>query len=543
MADYYTCVHSTDNGNDGIHIRYDNNCGIAHSTREKADECCAQHNWLVKRRELPASRRVTVVSRSDIEESMLVMFMRTTHQLGVDGQDSAEHWHSWLDSGPNARARLREFFRCTFLVYDSDVAPRTIAELAHDLDGAYKHYRRGQLITLRNNAQRKMDKARSGSKAYYTNRATMRAAHILLTWHEQIREFLGAAEPKRAEPEPEPVKQPEPVKLDHLEPIVDPQPQPQQPVLDNNATANQVAAAITQLLVGGQNNADVQEIAKQAARDAIAEASRDGSLTMTVEIQRPDKTKFVLPKDQALHSSFDDVMKAITVGESPLLKGPAGTGKSMLAKQVADALNMRFLHMSLSGGTGEHHFVGTRLPNRSGEFEHVGTPFLDAFENGGVMLLDEMDACDENVLLAINNGLANGELPVPGRDAKPYATKHEDFRLIAAANTWGSGPNAMYAGRNQLDAATLDRFMLIEVDYDRTLEKSLVPDFPLLVMAWHKLRDQANKAQLRRVVSMRGLLRYAKMTRAYDWTADKCLAHATQSWSVDERNSCEVLRG
>jgi len=344
--------------------------------------------------------------------------------------------------------------------------------------------------------------------------------------------------------EPEPVKQPEPAKLDHLEPIIEtPQPQPQQPVLDNNATANQVAAAITQLLVGGQNNADVQEIAKQAARDAIAEASRDGSLTMTVEIQRPDKTKFVLPKDQALHSSFDDVMKAITVGESPLLKGPAGTGKSMLAKQVADALNMRFLHMSLSGGTGEHHFVGTRLPNRSGEFEHVGTPFLDAFENGGVMLLDEMDACDENVLLAINNGLANGELPVPGRDAKPYATKHEDFRLIAAANTWGSGPNAMYAGRNQLDAATLDRFMLIEVDYDRTLEKSLVPDFPLLVMAWHKLRDQANKAQLRRVVSMRGLLRYAKMTRAYDWTADKCLAHATQSWSADERNSCEVLRG
>jgi hypothetical protein len=38
------------------------------------------------------------------------------------------------------------------------------------------------------------------------------------------------------------------------------------------------------------------------------------------------------------------------------------------------------------------------------------------------------------------------------------------------ANTYGQGANATYVGRNQLDAATLDRLAVVEYDYDSAWE-------------------------------------------------------------------------
>jgi len=535
MADYYTCEHNYELYT-GSALNYTNYCGIAHSTIEAAEACCHDHNSLCKRDGVNALRRVRCKPRASMHDSDLhvvggllrdIVPPSTKQVPPVTWDDYINQRRATEGGSPRSFEGFLEVLRATYIEI-GDRGTYTLARWAERLSTQPVPRLRAALMDDIEDARGKADKARPGGKAFWRNHSRFICLDFLRRYHDEACVLL-TAHPK----------------LDHLEPIVDPQPQPQlDPMIDNNKTANEIAAAIAGILTQGQGQQqDVQALAKQAARDAIAEATRDGTLTMSVEIIRPDKVVMRLPKGEALHAAFTPTMQAIAAGESPLLKGPAGTGKSMLARQIATALDLPFMHMSLSGGTGEHHFVGTRLPNKRGEFEHVGTPFLDAFENGGVMLLDEMDACDENVLLCINNGLANGELPVPGRDAKPYATKHKDFRLIAAANTWGSGPNAMYAGRNQLDAATLDRFMLTEVDYDRALERSLVPDFPLLVSAWHTLRDQASRAQLRRVVSMRGLIRYAKMMRTHNWDVEKCLKHATQSWSSDERNACKVLEG
>lgn len=96
----------------------------------------------------------------------------------------------------------------------------------------------------------------------------------------------------------------------------------------------------------------------------------------------------------------------------------------------------------------------------------VRTQFREAYENGGVFLLDEVDASDPDALTASNSALSNGMAAFP--DA--LVRKHEDFVAIAAGNTFGSGADRQYVGRNQLDAATLDRFTVFEVDYDEMLE-------------------------------------------------------------------------
>jgi hypothetical protein len=83
-----------------------------------------------------------------------------------------------------------------------------------------------------------------------------------------------------------------------------------------------------------------------------------------------------------------------------------------------------------------------------------------------VFLLDEVDAASPAVLVVINALLANERASFP--DA--VVEKHADFVLIAGANTIGLGADRQYVGRQQIDAATLDRFVLLDWPYDPRIE-------------------------------------------------------------------------
>jgi cobaltochelatase CobS len=55
--------------------------------------------------------------------------------------------------------------------------------------------------------------------------------------------------------------------------------------------------------------------------------------------------------------------------------------------------------------------------------------------------------------------------------ADGMVTAHPDFRLVATGNTYGTGGDRQYVGRQALDAATLDRFVTIDVPVDEQLEE------------------------------------------------------------------------
>lgn len=299
----------------------------------------------------------------------------------------------------------------------------------------------------------------------------------------------------------------------------------------------QAMDALRKLL--GQGSVDASQV-EAIVDQRIAQATQEGKLTATIKVVGKE-WKHELPEGEHTHERYEDVLRWLSKDEYVLLKGPAGTGKSALGPQCAKAMGLPFASMSLTGGTTESHFTGRALPNAHGQFVHHTTPFLEAFEKGGLVLLDEVDACDENVLLSINNGIANGVLPVPARHERPFANRHKDFHMIATANTWGHGPDAEYVGRNQLDAAFLDRFAPIEVTYDERLERKLTGDCALTT-AWHQLRAKAGKAKLRRVISMRGLIRMHKMFVAEGWSAEKCIDFYTSSWTKDERVTVGVAK-
>lgn len=97
---------------------------------------------------------------------------------------------------------------------------------------------------------------------------------------------------------------------------------------------------------------------------------------------------------------------------------------------------------------------------------YVRPVFREAFENGGVFLLDEFDSGNSNVITCVNSALSNGCCSFPDGVVK----KHEDFVCVAAGNTYGTGADRQYVGRNQLDAASLDRFAFLEWPYDGEIE-------------------------------------------------------------------------
>lgn len=246
-----------------------------------------------------------------------------------------------------------------------------------------------------------------------------------------------------------------------------------------------------------------------------------------VQSDRPTRIEVVVGSappvvlEEAAHPALEEVLFHLAMRQPVFLPGPTGSGKSHLARQAATAMGLQFGSISCSGGMSESHLVGRLLPRGpQGQFEFVGTAFLECYENGGVFLFDEMDAADPNVLLCVNSALANGEVALPSRPEAPVARMHEDFRCVAAANTFGRGADRKYAGRAQLDESTLSRFQMgvVPVDYDRTLERKLwlangCSDVSPLERLW-QVRDQIDASRLERTLSTRFLIAASRVLAA-----------------------------
>lgn len=241
------------------------------------------------------------------------------------------------------------------------------------------------------------------------------------------------------------------------------------------------------------------------------------------------------PVEGFVHAAFEKTLKLSQIRQNVLLVGPAGCGKTALAEQVAKAIGLPFSFVSCSGGMSENQLTGWLLPIQAGgSFAYVPASFIKAFENGGVFLIDEIDAADENVLLALNAALANGQMTIPQRHENPIARKHPDFVCIAAANTFGHGGDLIYAGRNRLDGATLDRFRagIIKMGYDDKLEEALIDSD---VLGWARpIRRKIAELKLKRVMSTRALLDFTRQKDLLGFKAEDWSEAFFADWTRDE---------
>lgn len=282
-------------------------------------------------------------------------------------------------------------------------------------------------------------------------------------------------------------------------------------------------------LVGNDIQARLEEIETKLG-ETSGESSYRG-----IEIKTPAKTNRI---EGLTHECFEHVLRLASQRQNILLVGPAGTGKTHLAAQIAEALGLQFAFISASAGMSEAALEGHLLPTgESGRFEYCTSQFVFMYENGGVFLIDELDSADANLMTIINSALANGHMAINKRFGNPIAKRHADFVCIAAANTFGHGPNRTYAGRQQLDAATLDRFRagVVYVDYDAKIEEKTIR---AELLAWGRdIRSKIAAHGLRRIMSTRFLKNYSVMIDAYPshYSLETAKETYFSDWSIDEK--------
>lgn len=148
--------------------------------------------------------------------------------------------------------------------------------------------------------------------------------------------------------------------------------------------------------------------------------------------------------------------------------GKAGTGKTKLGFDLGRALG---LPVHIQGtAMSKYDLIGYRLP--SGEV--VRTPFMDAWCNGGLIILDDNDRSEPRAMSNLNASLANGKCDF-SNSGLGVIDRHPDCIVMITGNTPMNGQNVLYNTASKQDGALRDRLLFWELELDETLELSLAP--------------------------------------------------------------------
>lgn len=212
------------------------------------------------------------------------------------------------------------------------------------------------------------------------------------------------------------------------------------------------------------------EAVLNTSKEMLLEELRKGRTVINVGVGEIGRQYSISNDD---HYMMEAVFKSLLLHKKIMLAGEAGTGKTYMGYGMASKLGLPFYKYSCSRDSSVHDLLGYKQPRSE---EYLTTTFLNAYENGGVFLVDEYDAMPGDVALFFN-GIADSSksISIPHRDVNPIAKKHKDFYLIMCGNTWGKGSQD-YSGRDFQDMALLDRFRMCRhhIGYDANLEKSMI---------------------------------------------------------------------
>ncbi len=222
---------------------------------------------------------------------------------------------------------------------------------------------------------------------------------------------------------------------------------------------------------------------------------------------------------------------AMHEGDTTLLHGLQGTGKTCLPEQWCALLNIPFWRMSCNRETRETHFLGSPAVEYNDEgqmyIRQEPTTLTDSLKYGGVFCEDECFRHNSALVLQSLREKSNRTvlLPdAPGRTSDERKLKAPEGRwwYVLTDNTVGSGDETGIFDAEVQDASTLDRVdAAIEVPYlgkpdERKILQnhcSLEDDVINGMLDVAKMVRQAfTKQTMMTTMSVRGLLAWASKT-------------------------------
>lgn len=194
----------------------------------------------------------------------------------------------------------------------------------------------------------------------------------------------------------------------------------------------------------------------------IGDFFSDGEkFTRHLEIKYPEKKE--ISRLSNPHKEVENLVKLAAARHNIYLYGPAGTGKSTGAYQVAEALGLQYAYASLCPQSSETLLFG--FMHAGGQY--VETEFHRLYKDGGVFCIDEMDNGSAQLLNRLNSLLENGHGSFPCGTIP----RHKDFILIATGNTNGNGASLEFPDRRAFDPAFKERFVFLHWPLDEMQEK------------------------------------------------------------------------
>ena len=205
-------------------------------------------------------------------------------------------------------------------------------------------------------------------------------------------------------------------------------------------------------------------------------------LLMNIDKEMNNETKFTYNKSEVEKQNFiftqgaeerlQKLFNYIMVGVPVLLEGPTGTSKTLSSEIVCKLLGRELIRFNLSSETKTQDLIGRYVgdENSWAGISQQDGPFFRAFQEGKVLLLDEINLASASVLQCIEEALDSGilSIEIPGRPLKSIKMD-PNFRVIATQN-----PNkGSYAHKRQnLGLKFYSRFQVI--NFPAFTEKELL---------------------------------------------------------------------
>jgi hypothetical protein len=280
-----------------------------------------------------------------------------------------------------------------------------------------------------------------------------------------------------------------------------------------NGSASQTAAQLLEQVIavlqhdaaGNVKQEQLEALKGDLLRECQELIEQGGKLRYEVEVYQPDGKLIDVGR---VHKTFPKLRAYVNNREHCAMIGMAGTGKTHAAKQAAESCGLRYSALSMGPMTTQGHILGWRGPNG----DLVRTAFRDAYEFGGVILLDEFDAGNEGVGTCVNQATANDCCGFPDG----LIAKHTDFVCLLSMNTYGRGADRVYVGRQEQDGAVMDRFAFLDWPIDELLELDFSPDREWTLFV-QKVRAAVMNFKWRYLITPRASFKGGKMLKSKEY--------------------------
>lgn len=295
------------------------------------------------------------------------------------------------------------------------------------------------------------------------------------------------------------------------EPIMTQQTTAQPYTQQQTANANDILGGLFQI-VEQRVTENVQKMIQPALKNAV------------LNVQLIDTKGITHKIEGVVHEKFEVACQLVHDGFPVYFYGASGSGKNVLAEQVAKGLGLDYYYQSCV----KDDFVLTGNPTANGGY--CESEFYKAFSKGGLFVLDEADSIPQDVSLTLNQAIANGEFTFP---VVGTVKAHKDFRIIACGNTSMGGASIEYNGRYAQDGAFKNRFAFVRVDYDTRIEEAIADHDAEILDFIRGLRKAAEDRHITLICGYRqikGLATYRKIMKP----ADVIDMFVTQGMRVDE---------